>query len=110
MDAAAPREREGYVEDVARAVAAVLRRRPVVSAAVLGAGIAITATDWFWLDPALFRAWVTSAAFLAGGALGGSRPVLRGAGTTGRWVVAAMAVLVVVDVLLVRSAGGADGV
>jgi hypothetical protein len=90
MDAARKRADEGYVEDVARAVAAMLRRRPVVSATALVAGIAgiaVTMGDWLWLDPSLFRAWVTSAAFLAGAALGAPRPIARRAWTTRRWAV-----------------------
>src|SRR5262245_21494758 len=100
MDAARPGRREGYVEDVAGAVAAVLRRRPVVSAAVLVAGIAVTATDWFSLDPALFRALVTSAAFLAGATLSGLNPFERRDWTADRWSVAALAVVAVIDVAL----------
>ena len=101
MDAERKRADEGYVEDVARAVAAMLRRRPVVSATALVAGIAVTKGDWFWLDPALFRAWVTSAAFLAGAALGASRPFTPRAWTMHRSGIAAAAVVSAAEVVII---------
>jgi hypothetical protein len=113
MDAARPREREGYVEDVACAIAAVLRRRPVVSATVLIAGIAgiaVTMGNWYGLDPALFRACVSSAAFLAGAALGGTRLSARRIWTRGTWAAVATAVVLVVDAVLFRSTMEDDGV
>ena len=110
MDAARPREREGYVEDVACAVAAVLRRLPFVSAALLVAGIAVTTTNWFWLDPALFRAWITSAAFLAGAALATRSTAAQLRWSVGVSGVAVAMVVVAADVVLFRASSADDGV
>ena len=82
----------------------------MVASVALIAGIALTVTDWFWLDPALFRACVTSAAFLAGAALGRARPFARRARTASRWIAAAAAVVAVTDVVLFRITADRDAV
>src|SRR5262245_26594304 len=91
MESAGRRAQEGYVEDVARAIAGVLRRHPVVSATVLGASIAgLLISPRF--TPSFVLAWTVSAAFVAGAALGVRAPAAFGTPARARVAAALLAV------------------
>lgn len=95
MDAAPPRTQQGYIEDVARAIAAGMRRRPIAAAIAFGAVIVVTSLHWIPLDPTQFDCLVAAASFLAGAAVAVSRKSPRRPWAARRVVVTLLAVAVV---------------
>ncbi len=97
----------GYIDDVAGAVASVARRRPIATAMVLAASIAVVLTGERGIDPSLFLAWIVAPAFVAGATLAGTHRAERWTWTVDRCVLVGLLVGSLVGLRALAS-GGVD--